>query len=218
MGPNDYYTMFQLDGRNAGAAYTTRPDETAMGVPPHWNLYVTVANADEATAKAVALGGTSLAGPFDVMTYGRMSVIADPTGAVFCTWQPKDHSGLGIVREPGAFCWADLSTPDQQRAAAFYTGLFGYAIPPGSEGYLHLQNGEDFIGGILPAEHRAPHTPPHWMIYIQVTDCAHSTARAQELGGSVYMGPMAMENVGTFTVLADPQGAVFALFQPAPRG
>ncbi|HXJ45001.1 MAG TPA: VOC family protein [Bryobacteraceae bacterium] len=217
MGPNEFYTMFQLYDRNVGAAYTMRADEASHGIPPHWNLYITVASADEATAKAVALGGSVLAGPFDVMTYGRMSVIADPTGAVFCTWEPKDHAGLGVISEAGALCWADLSTPDQAAAATFYKGLFGYAMPPGEGGYLHLQNGEDFIGGIQPPEHRAPHAPPHWLIYFQVADCDHSTDRAKQLGANVYMAPMTMENIGRFAVMADPQGAVFALFQPDMR-
>ena len=43
------------------------------------------------------------------------------------------------------------------------------------------------------------------------------TAKAQVLGARVYAGPMKMEKVGWMTVLADPQGAVFAIFQPNPE-
>ena len=39
----------------------------------------------------------------------------------------------------------------------------------------------------------------------------------KELGATVYVGPMTMEGVGRWSVVADPQGAVFALFQPAPH-
>jgi predicted enzyme related to lactoylglutathione lyase len=131
MGPNDFYTMFGLEGRNCAAAYTQRPDETAMGVPPHWNLYISVESADATAKRAGELGGQVLAGPFDVSTHGRMAVIRDPTGAVFCLWEPKDHTGLGIEGQNASFCWADLSTPDQQTAAKFYTDLFGWTLPPG---------------------------------------------------------------------------------------
>jgi predicted enzyme related to lactoylglutathione lyase len=217
IGPNDYYTMLRLRGRNAAALYTMRDDEVAMGFPSHWNMYITVENAEAANERAVALGGTLLYGPLDVATHGRMSVIQDPTGAVFHTWQPKGHIGVGVAGEPGAFCWADLSTPDQASAAAFYSGLFGYELPPGDGGYLHLQNGEAFIGGIQPPAHRDPGTPPHWLVYIQVEDCEAMTAKAQGLGARVYAGPMKMEKVGWMTVLADPQGAVFAMFQPNPE-
>jgi predicted enzyme related to lactoylglutathione lyase len=217
MGPNEFYTMFNLEGKNAGAAYTLRAEETAMQVTPHWNLYIAVASADAATARAAELGATVLAGPFDVFTHGRMAVISDPTGAVFCVWEAKSHIGLGIVNQAGAFCWADLSTPDQGTAATFYAELFGYTLPPGEGGYLHIQNGETFIGGIQPAAHRIPNAPPHWQIYIQVDDCAAGTKKAKGLGASIYMEPTEVMNAGIMSVVADPQGAVFALFQPMPR-
>src|SRR5437588_7666219 len=46
MGPNELYTMFKLNDGDAAAAYTMRPEERSM-VPPHWNLYVAVVNADD---------------------------------------------------------------------------------------------------------------------------------------------------------------------------
>jgi hypothetical protein len=39
MGPNDFYTMFQLEERNTGAACTMRPEQRAQGTPPHWMIY-----------------------------------------------------------------------------------------------------------------------------------------------------------------------------------
>ena len=218
MGPDDVYTMFGLDDRNVAGAYTLHERNNPMHVPPHWNVYITVASAEEAAKRAAALGARILEGPFDVQTYGRMVVVMDPAGAVFSLWEPKTNIGFSIKDQHGSFCWADLSTPDQSAAAKFYADLFGWTLAPGEGGYLHVKNGEDFIGGIPPAEHRRPGTPPHWMIYIQVDDCDASTAKAQELGARVYMGPMTMENVGRMTVLADPQGAVLALFQPMRRG
>jgi predicted enzyme related to lactoylglutathione lyase len=217
MGANDFYTMFRLGERNAGAAYTLRPEETALHIPPHWNLYVSVRSADAASKRAADLGAQILAGPFDVFNFGRMAVIRDPGGAVFLIWEPKDHTGIGVQGENGSFCWADLNTPDQQAAAKFYADLFGWTLDPGGAGYLHLKNGDVPIGGIPAATQRDPHAPPHWLIYIQVDDCDLSTAKAKELGANVFMGPMTLENVGRMTVLADPQGAVFSLFQPLPR-
>ncbi len=218
MGPNDFYTTFQLDGQKVGATYTLQQDQLAIGVPPHWNLYIAVESADAAVARALELDGKVLGGPFDVSTHGRMAFIADPTGAAFSVWQAGDHPGVSLVGEPGAVCWADLSTPDQATAAAFYRDLFGYTLPPGEGGYLHIRNGEAFIGGMLAAAQRDPNAPPHWLVYIQVEDSAVSTAKAKELGASIFAGPVEIPNAGTLTVLADPQGAVFALFQPARSG
>lgn len=217
IGPNEAYTTFQLEGRKVAAAYTIQADEVAMGIPPHWNLYISVASADQAAGKAQELGGRVLAAPFDVMTHGRMCVLMDPTGAPFCVWEPEDHAGIEIQGQANTLCWADLSTPDPETAADFFRGLFGYRISSGEGGYLHIENGTTMIGGIQSPAHRNSDTPPHWLIYILVDDCDATTEQAQSLGASVFMGPMTMENVGRITVLADPQGAVFALFTPAER-
>jgi predicted enzyme related to lactoylglutathione lyase len=218
MGPGEVYTMFQLGESYVGAAYTQRDDEKAMGVPPHWNLYIAVASADETAAKATELGGKLYAPPFDVMTFGRMAVIADPAGATFCIWEAKDHIGAQVVNEPGALCWADLNTPDPAGATAFYTGLFGWTTSPGEGGYLHLKNGEAFIGGIPPAGTTPPGTPPHWMGYIQVADINASSAKAGELGARICVGPMSVGQAGSMTVFLDPQGAVMAMFEVAQMG
>ncbi|MDQ1474245.1 MAG: uncharacterized protein QOJ99_5725 [Bryobacterales bacterium] len=218
MGPNDFYTMFTLDGRNAAAAYTLRPEQTLGGVPAHWNLYIDVASADDTSTRATELGASIKAGPFDVFTFGRMAVLADPTGAVFSVWEARSHPGIGIADKHGSLCWADLSTSDPATGARFYAELFGYELEPGDGGYLHIKNRHQYIGGVQPAERRDPNSPPHWLIYLQVDDCAGSTEQAKTLGASIYMGPMDIPKVGIMTVLADPQGATFALFQPAPRG
>jgi predicted enzyme related to lactoylglutathione lyase len=217
MVPGELYTMFALDGRSAGACYTLRPDMLAHGVPPHWMLYVSVTSADETAAKIVTNGGKVVAGPFDVMEFGRMAVFQDPTGAHVAIWQPKMHKGFAVEGHPGAFCWADLMTPDPERAAYFYEAVFGWKAELGKDnsGYLHIKNGEKFIGGIPPAQHRDPNAPPHWLIYIMVKDCDVSTAKAKEGGAKVYFGPTSMAGVGRWSVAADPQGAVFALFQSA---
>ena len=158
-----------------------------------------------------------MAPPFDVFDFGRMAVLRDPTGAAISVWQAKKHHGIGITGVPGTLCWADLSTPDHARAAEFYKALFGWEIAPGqdSSGYLHIKNGEEFIGGIPPAQFRDPNTPPHWLGYYLVTDCDASTAKAKGMGANVFMSPTSMEGVGRWSVIADPQGAVSALFQSA---
>ncbi|HMD99160.1 MAG TPA: VOC family protein [Terriglobia bacterium] len=221
MGPNDFYTIFKLEGRDAAAAYTLRPDQRSQGVPPHWMLYVAVENADAAAPRAAELGGTVLAPPFDVYDAGRMAVVQDPTGAHFCIWQAKNSIGIGIAGVDGTLCWADLSTPDRARAGDFYSGLFGWQIAKEDEdpphAYWHIMNGEQGIGGLPPATQNNPNTPAHWMAHFLVSDCDATTAKAQQLGAAVYLTPMSIEGTGRMAILADPQGAVFAIFQPAPH-
>ena len=217
MGPGEFYTIFKLEGRDASGGYTLKPEMLSQGVPPHWMIYMGVTSADETAAKASAAGGKVCAGPFDVMGIGRMAVLQDPAGAAFSVWQPMLHKGTGITGVPGTLCWADLMTPDAAGATKFYGAVFGWQVEPGTDnsGYLHIKTGEAYIGGIPPAEHRNPNAPPHWLLYFLVADCDASTAKAKDAGANVYVNPTSMEGVGRWSVVADPQGAVFALFQPA---
>jgi predicted enzyme related to lactoylglutathione lyase len=216
MGPNEVYTMFGLEGRNTGACYTLKPDMQAQGIPPHWLLYVSVANADETAAKIAPAGGKVMAVPVDVAEFGRMAVFQDPAGATIAIWQPRTHYGTGIEVVPGTLCWADLVTSDLVAAAKFYKAVFGWQTDPGKDntGYMHIKNGDKHIGGIQPAEHRNPEAPPHWLPYFLVEDCDALTAKAKATGANIYVPPMSLEGVGRWSVVADPQGAVFALFQP----
>jgi len=215
MGPDAYYSIFKLEGRDAAAAYTLHNEQ--QGMPPYWGIYMAVESADAAAKKAEQLGGKVCAPPFDVMEHGRMSVLQDPTGTTFCVWQAKKHTGLGIAAEERAFCWADLSTPDPAKASKFYEGLFGWKITASEHdksGYLHIQNGDDFIGGVQPSSMRNPNAPPHWLAYFQTANCDATAAKAKQLGAKFFLEPVTMENVGRMAVLADPQGAVFSIFQP----
>src|ERR1700754_4372339 len=106
------YSMAQVSGKNAAAISPQQPSETEQAIPPHWNVYVTVEDVDAASEKTAEAGGSLLAGPFDVMDAGRMSVIADPAGAVLCLWEAKANIGAGIVNVPGALSWADNPTTD----------------------------------------------------------------------------------------------------------
>ena len=218
MGPGEVYTLFQIGDGAAAGAFQIKPEEAA--IPPHWHLYVGVESADASVARARQLGGNIIEGSFDVSTYGRMAVIGDPTGAVFSVWQPKMHPGIGISGEPGTLCWADLSTSDPARATEFYSGLFDWKIAPGqndTSGYLHIQNGSDFIGGIPPAAYRDPNVPPHWLVYFLVGDVDASAQKAVDNGAHLVTKPSTIENVGRMCIIQDPQGAVFALFKESAK-
>lgn len=220
IGPNEIYSLLELQGQVAAAAFTINPKEAAAGVPPHWHLYVAVASADEASKKAQELGGKVMEAPFDVMDRGRAALIQDPTGAFFSVWQANKRPGMGVTGEPGAFCWADLNTGDQGRIKTFYEGLFGWKLKPGEgkeDGYLHIVNGENYIGGVPPGHQHNPKDPPHWLIYFAVADVDASFRRAKDMNARILLRPMDFEGVGRVAMLADPQGAVFALFRDAGK-
>ncbi len=215
-GPDEVYSLLELEGRIAAGAFAISPSESAAGVPPHWHLYIAVASADEAAKKAGELGGEVVEAPFDVTDRGRAALLQDPTGAFFSVWEAKARSGLGVTGQPGAFCWADLNTPDQQRAKVFYEDLFGWKLKPGQgkeSGYLHIVNGENYIGGVPPARESSPNAPPHWLLYFAVADVDKTFQEAKDMNARTLLRPMDFEGVGRVAMLADPQGAVFALYR-----
>jgi hypothetical protein len=220
MGTGEVYTIFRVDGQDAAAAYALRPEQRAQGIPAHWMVYVLVKSADETAARAKRLGATITVEPFDVMDTGRMSIIQDPTGAMFSIWQPIKHAGTGITAVDGTAVWADLSTTDQVRSAKFYSDLFGWKMVEGKNmkpatpgGYYHIVNGNEMIGGVPPAEYRAPGVPSHWMIYFQVGNCDATVMQVKSLGGRLVVPVTTMKDVRRYAVLTDAQGATFAIVQ-----
>jgi predicted enzyme related to lactoylglutathione lyase len=120
----------------------------------------------------------------------------------------------------GRFCWYELLTSDPQAAPAFYGEVAGWGTTiwdGGEKPYTMWMNGESPIGGLmqLPEEAVAGGAPPHWLAYISTPDVAATTEKARELGATVFFGPMEIPEVGTISVIQDPQGAVFSAYQPA---
>jgi predicted enzyme related to lactoylglutathione lyase len=218
--PVGSYIIFTSDERQAAGLCAQNEEQRKHGVPPNWLSYVSVASADASAAKAKELGAQILTGPFDVMEEGRMAVLQDPGGAVFALWQPKNHKGASAYGEPGALCWTELATKDAKAAQSFYTRLFGWTAKPPSDPAMPyfewVHEGAHFGGMMEISEHWGPgwkEIPSHWMVYFMVKDVDERTARAQALGATVRVPPSDIPKVGRFAVLADPQGAVFSLFQ-----
>jgi len=217
LGPGETYSMFQLKGKEVSAASTLQQEQRQMGVPPHWNSYVTVKNVDESAKKAQSLGGKLLMPPFDVMDAGRMAVLQDTTGAVFEIWEPKRSIGARILNEPGALCWTELTTSDTKAAESFYTQLFGWVPKHSAPGspmeYTEFSvGGTPSIGMMAKPEGMPAHIPSYWMPYFQVTSADQSASKGKELGGKVMIGPQDIPGTGRFAILTDPQGAMFAVF------
>jgi predicted enzyme related to lactoylglutathione lyase len=217
-GPDETYSMFRLGDKEVAAGCSLRPEERKAGVPSHWNMYVSVTNADDAVKRAEQLGAKVLAPPFDVMDVGRMAVLQDPTGAVFQLWQAKNHIGARVLNEPGALCWTELATRDTKSAESFYTQLFGWSAkhsaPDSPMEYTEFSiQGQPSIGMMPMPATMPPGVPSYWMPYFQVSDCDATTAKAKELGAGVMVPPQDIPSTGRFAVLQDPQGAVFAVFR-----
>jgi predicted enzyme related to lactoylglutathione lyase len=223
LGEFGRYTQFESGGGSVAAQFELPAEQRDNGVVSNWGQYVSVADADAVAAKARELGGQLVMGPMDVFDYGRMAVLADPTGAVFSIWQPLGNIGLTVRNEPGAMCWNELLTTDPAVAGPFYAGLFGWQPVVSEMGdagtyTMMMRNGTEPAAGMMTITPDAGPVPAHWMVYFEVDDAGAAVGKAGEIGGRCLVQPTEIPGMGSFAVIADPVNATFGVFQPLPGG
>ncbi len=214
--PGDIYRMFTKNGKAVCAASKQRPDQAEAGVPPMWNVYFSVSDVDTKAKEAEAAGGTVHMQPFDVFDAGRMAVIADPAGAFFCLWQPKENIGANVMNEPNTLTWAECGSTDVEKSKAFYTQLLGWTSEDrdmGPGGMYTVFSGHDqYSAGLMKSQ--MPMS--YWAIYFAVEDCKAMTEKVRAGGGQIMMDSEAIPEVGTISVVTDPQGAMFGMIEAEP--
>jgi predicted enzyme related to lactoylglutathione lyase len=117
----------------------------------------------------------------------------------------------------GVPCFVDSAQPDAEAATRFYGGLFGWEfedrMPAGVPGhYFAARLGDCDVAGIASQQNTDPR-PPVWTTYIAVDSADATAAAVWAAGGSVLAEPMDILGAGRMAVCADPQGAVFSLWQ-----
>ncbi len=118
----------------------------------------------------------------------------------------------------GVPCWIDTTQPDPEAAAAFYGGLFGWELedvmPPGSPGVYLIGR---IRGGDVAAVSSQPEGAPPmavWNTYIWVDSADETAAKVRLAGGRVLTEPFDVMDAGRMAVCADPEGAVFCVWEP----
>jgi len=214
-GPDfGHYHMANIDGR--AAAGLGQPGDQAGGMPPAWTVYYAAEDVAAMTAKAKELGATIMMDSMVVPETGKMSIVQDPTGAVFGLWEPINHIGAGIADAHGAMAWNEVNTTDSDAAKTFYSALFDATVeqlPDDNVTYYMLKKGDTTVGGILQMDEKWEGIPPHWSAYFQVDDTDAAATAAEAAGGKVNV-PAFDTPFGRISVLSDPAGAVFSVIQP----
>jgi uncharacterized protein len=116
---------------------------------------------------------------------------------------------------PAPFVWFDVTVADGDQVRGFYQELFGWTIGPAAGDYqAWMTDGGQPWAGISPA---GAVPAGRWLPYVLVADLDAAAKQAVELGGSLVqdktVGP-----AGTSVTIADPGGALLALFTPAAAG
>jgi predicted enzyme related to lactoylglutathione lyase len=163
-----------------------------------------------------------------VPEHGRFAIVTGSQGAHFALWQFKDKvtptkdNDKTLKKPPTPFTWHELNVKDADAAVKFYKSALSWTThdhPMGPEVY-HMfalkgeKDAKKCFGGVGKLEGDAP---PHWLIYIDVKNCDETVAKISEHGGKILKPAFDVPTVGRMATVADPQGAVFAVFQPAPK-
>lgn len=202
------YRSCTLDGKAvAGISPQMQPGPTV------WATYIKADDAAATMEKVAPAGGQVIVPAMQIGDFGTMGFFVDPTGAALGVWQTGTHKGAEVRDQHGAPCWHELVTSDVDAAAEFYKAVFGWEArghgPSDAGGYQELRLGDKVVGGMMAKPPGMPsEAPSFWGIYFAVDDTDASAAKAQELGGTVLMGPKDIEP-GRFAVIQDSTGAVF---------
>lgn len=207
------YRRAKKGGRDVAGAMPLMQE----GQPPAWSTYISVDDADVISRAIQEHGGTMIAEPMEVASYGRLAMFTDPEGAFFGIWQPLDFAGAELVNEPGALSWNELETRDPEAAKRFYGAVFGWEFEAGEDMkemtyYVATVDGARVAGMADVKGKMAGEIPAHWMTYFSVEDAEGAVEKIEAGGGTVHFGPIDIP-VGRFAMAADPAGAAFAVIR-----
>jgi predicted enzyme related to lactoylglutathione lyase len=119
---------------------------------------------------------------------------------------------------PARFTWYELMTSDAQAAGTFYAHVIGWTQSKASPlaPYTVFNAGGLGVGGMIeiPDAERAAGAKPIWVGYILVDDVDVYVDQVIKAGGAVHRAPSDVPGVLRFSLVNDPQGALFVLFKP----
>ena len=125
-----------------------------------------------------------------------------------------------MANQHGNFLWYELMTNDVSAAQAFYGPLLGWQFADSGQAdrvyQLASMNGNN-ICGLMPIPEGAD-MPPCWMGYLGVNDVDRAVVDLTKAGGTTYMEPLDIENVGRIAFVSDPQGAMFYVMHSGRSG
>jgi uncharacterized protein len=200
-GPSGSYTVLSDAGGETALLYRQTDEARRAQVAPHWSSYIRVEDADTVAQRARELGAAVLREPADVADAGRMATLREPSGAIVTLWQPRRPVN-------GGTCWNELTTPDVEAAAVFFSGLLGWNYEIESSGYRTIVGAGEPAGAIRERDE----APADWLTYFPV-ESAEGSARVAETLGGRRLAPVEHSPFGRAVLIADPQGAVFGVFE-----
>ncbi|OIJ92840.1 hydrolase [Streptomyces colonosanans] len=105
----------------------------------------------------------------------------------------------------------DVQLPDVEAGRRFYGELFGWTFEEAHGSSVWAYLGDRVVAALVPK--RDGRMPTVWTVYFAAPDVAALTGRIRAGGGQVVIPPTPVDTLGTAALAADPEGAVFGLWQ-----
>ena len=206
------YLNATKDGHAVAGLMANNPESQA---PDGWNTYFHTTDINATASKVTSAGGVVHMGPMEVPAKGFMAVATDPSGAVFCLWQPLEHHGFEVIGEAGAPVWHQLTTRDYRAAVDFYTAVFGWRTEQTSDTdefrYTTALFGHQQLLGVMDGASFLPEgVPSNWTTFFGAEDVDQTLQVITANGGAVLRGAEDTP-YGRLAAAADPTGVVFNL-------
>lgn len=119
----------------------------------------------------------------------------------------------------GRFVWHELETPNSESAHEFYSDVLGWRKESFEQDPSYAMFGAPSgpLGGFVALRD----DQPRWLPYIGTDDIDATLAEANRLGAAVLQDVTEIPNGSKFAILADPDGARFAVYasggEPEPE-
>jgi uncharacterized protein len=133
----------------------------------------------------------------------------------------KRASARPSAYREGVPCWVDAQLSDVAAGRRFYGELFGWTFREEGGAEQAEAAGGDLVRAYLDGEPVAAlvrktdgRMPTVWSVYFHTPDAAALARRIRAGGGQIVTPPHPVGDLGTAALAADPDGAVFGLWQP----
>lgn len=219
-GAEDKFALIRHGGRPIGGiVYSEKLETASMGA--RWLVSLSVPDVDRVIAAGVEAGGSSLVAPFDLPNRGRSAILVDPQGSAVALLTSSSGDPADQTAGTYDWFWTELWAKDGGAAASYYSRVFGYTekkvdAPGFKNAYTVMEKDGKPRCGIAQAP--VASVPSTWLPYVKAEDPKQLMARAQQLGGKVYIAVDEKVRNGSVAILADPTGGIFGVQQwPIPK-
>lgn len=128
------------------------------------------------------------------------------------------------LNSPNSFCWIELACHSMPAAKEFYGSVLGWKFKDTKAAggvYSSIKTSKGLVGGlyefVLPDEpkkkKKEPQIPSFWGSYVSTKNVEATTRKAEKLGGVVVADVTDLGDTGYMSVIQDPAGALFGLWQ-----